>query len=75
MNGADPETVTVGNDFPAANPLFHLVSATTTSARVAIAGGSYADGRNAVTLKVGKPVTLENTADGTRYTLVLQAPA
>jgi hypothetical protein len=25
-----------------------------------------------LTLKVGKPVTLVNTADGTRYTLVLQ---
>lgn len=75
VNGGAPETVTVGNDFPAANPLFHLVSATTTSARVAIAGGSYADGRNTVTLKAGKPVTLQNTADGTRYSLVFEPPA
>jgi hypothetical protein len=75
VNGAAAETVAVGSDFPAANPLFHLVSATTTSAKVAIAGGSYADGRSAVTLKVGKPVTLQNTADGTRYTLVLEPPA
>jgi hypothetical protein len=75
VNDAAAETVTVGSDFPAANPLFHLVSATTTSAKVSIAGGSYADGRHAVTLKVGKPVTLRNTADGTRYTLVLESPA
>jgi hypothetical protein len=75
INGGDPATVAVGTDFPADNPLFHLVSATTTTARVGIAGGSYADGRNTVTLKVGKPVTLQNTADGTRYTLVLQPPA
>ena len=75
VNRAAAETVTVGTDFPAANPLFHLVSATTTSAKVSIAGGSYADGRSAVTLKVGKPVTLQNTADGTRYTLVLEPPA
>jgi serine/threonine-protein kinase len=74
VNGATAETVSVGNDFPTANPLFHLVSATTTSAKVAIARGSYADGRSAVTLKVGKPVTLQNTADGTRYTLVLEPP-
>ena len=74
VNGAPAETVGVGNDFPASNPLFHLVSATTTSARVSIAGGSYADGRNTVTLRPGKPVTLQNTADGTRYTLVLQRP-
>jgi hypothetical protein len=38
---------------------------------VAIAGGSYASGSQTLTLKVNKPVTLVNTADGTRYTLKL----
>ncbi|HEY2543752.1 MAG TPA: hypothetical protein VGH92_11965 [Gaiellaceae bacterium] len=72
--------VTVNTDFPtsgavfsqAGSPLFHLLSLTTKSAKVAIAGGSYADGAAALTLTVGKPVTLQNTADGTRYTLLLE---
>ena len=72
--------VTVDMDFPtsgtifsqAGAPLFHLVSLTQKSAKVAIAGGSYADGAPAITLTVGKPVTLQNTADGTRYTLLLE---
>jgi hypothetical protein len=48
------------------------VSLTQKSAKVAIAGGSYADGAPAMTLTVGTPVTLQNTADGTRYTLLLE---
>lgn len=72
-------TVAVGSDFPqatsadpSATPLFHLVSLTSTSAKVSIVGGSYSSGAASVTLKVNKPVTLMNTADGTRYTLVLK---
>jgi hypothetical protein len=73
-------SVTVGSDFPTAGtvfdqagaPLFHLVSLTQKSAKVAIAGGSYADGAPALSLTVGTPVTLQNTADGTRYTLLLE---
>jgi hypothetical protein len=73
-------SVTVDTDFPtsgtvfsqAGAPLFHLVSLTQKSAKVAIAGGSYADGAPAMTLTVGTPVTLQNTADGTRYTLLLE---
>src|SRR5205823_6305970 len=34
-------------------------------------GGSYASGAPTLTLTVDKPVTLVNTADGTRYTLTL----
>jgi hypothetical protein len=71
VNGAS-ESVTTGAGFPAASPVFQLVSLTTTTARVSVAGGSYASGAPTLTLKVGKPVTLVNTADGTRYTLVLQ---
>jgi hypothetical protein len=71
INDAPAATVSVGSDFPTDNPMFHLLAATSVSAKVTIAGGSYADGRAAVTLRVGKPVTLENTADGTRYKLVL----
>ncbi len=74
-------SVTVGTDFPLAgvvfqqagnSALFHLVSLTQKSAKVAIAGGSYANGAPALTLTVGTPLTLQNTASGTRYTLLLE---
>ncbi|HEY2072839.1 MAG TPA: hypothetical protein VGG88_04615 [Gaiellaceae bacterium] len=73
-------SVLVATDFPtsgtvydqAGAPLFHLLSLTQKTAKVTIAGGSYADGAPALTLTVGKPVTLQNTADGTKYTLVLE---
>src|SRR5581483_4339753 len=72
--------VQVGSDFPTAGvvfsqvgaPLFHLLSLTQKAAKVTIAGGSYANGAAALTLTVGQPVTLQNTADGTRYTLLLE---
>jgi hypothetical protein len=72
-------SVAVGNDFPDASPtdptiqpLFHLVSVTAHSAKISIVGGSYANGAPAVTLTENKPVTLMNTADGTRYKLILK---
>lgn len=74
-------SVPVGTDFPLAgvvfqqagnSALFHLVSLTQRSAKVAIAGGSYANGAPALTLTVGTPLTLQNTASGTRYTLLLE---
>jgi hypothetical protein len=72
-------TVSVGTDFPQpstsdpnATPLFHLVSLTATTAKIAIAGGSYTSGASTVTLRVNKPVTLMNTADGSRYKLILK---
>ena len=70
INGA-PETVSVGKEFPAASPVFHLVSLTRSSAKISIAGGSLASGAPTVTLTKGKPLTLMNTADGTRYELRL----
>jgi hypothetical protein len=72
-------TVAVGTDFPTASttdpsivPLFHLISATAHTAKISIVGGSYASGAPAVTLRENKPVTLMNTADGTRYKLILK---
>lgn len=80
LNG-DLMSVTVNTDFPTSGTvfsrigsLFHLESLTKTAAKVTIVGGSYADGAPALTLTLGKPVTLQNTADGTRYTLVLEPP-
>ena len=72
-------SVAVGNDFPDASstdpsiqPVFHLVSLSAHAAKISIAGGSYASGAPTVTLQENKPVTLMNTADGTRYTLILK---
>jgi len=72
-------SVSVATQFPLSGPifdrvgaLFELVSLTKTTAKVTIVGGSYADGAPALTLRVGKAVTLQNTADGTRYTLLLE---
>lgn len=67
------QIVTVGTDFPAAAPVFHLVALTRTSAKIAIVGGSYASGATTITLKKGKTLTLENTSDGSRYVLKLIA--
>ena len=72
-------SVSLGTDFPTSGTLysrsgalFHLVSLTGTTAKIAIAGGSYADGAATVTLQVKKALTLQNTADGTKYTLILE---
>lgn len=70
VNGVQ-ESITTGGTFPSANPMFQLVSLTATAAKVTVIGGSYASGASTLTLTVGKPVTLVNTADGTRYKLIL----
>jgi hypothetical protein len=65
------ESVSVNSTFPAADPVFKLVSVSATSAKVAIDGGTYATGASSITLRKGQAVTLVNTADGTRYRVVL----
>jgi hypothetical protein len=70
VNGVK-ELVSVGANFPAANPLFHLVSVSDHSVKISVAGGALANGEGSVTLKEGEPVTLMNTSDGTRYKIQL----
>jgi hypothetical protein len=72
VNGV-AERVAVGATFPRSNPIFRLVRATQTTVDVSIVGGSYTSGQSTVTLSKGKPVTLMNSADGTRYELRLLA--
>jgi hypothetical protein len=67
------EGVDLKEDFPTDSPLFHLVSLTKRAAKISVAGGSLASGAPTLTLRRGKPLTLVNTADGTRYRLVLVA--
>jgi hypothetical protein len=70
VNGA-VQNVRVTAKFPAADPVFVLASLQKTSAKVGIAGGSLSTGTSTVKLLLGKRVTLMNTADGTRYVLLL----
>lgn len=70
VNGAS-QSVQVGSQFPTSDPAFRLVSLTATTAKVGIAGGTFENGGQTVTLKKNKPLTLMNTADGMRYVLRL----
>jgi hypothetical protein len=70
VNGTS-ELVDLGKTFPSSDPVFRLVALTRTTARIGIAGGSLSTGEGTTNLTKGKKVTLMNTADGTRYQLVL----
>jgi hypothetical protein len=74
INGVS-EDVQIGGAFPTAQPYFKLVSLESGEARIGIAGGSLAGGDQTVALVKGKKLTLQNTADGTRYELVLVSTA
>ena len=71
VNGTS-ELVDVGKTFPSSDPVFRLFSLTRTTVKIwHLAGGSLSSGDGTTTLTKGKKVTLMNTADGTRYELVL----
>ena len=70
VNGTS-ELVELGKTFPSSDPVFRLVALTRTMARIGIAGGSLSTGQGTTNLTKGKKVTLMNTADGTRYQLIL----
>jgi hypothetical protein len=76
VNGVS-ESVAPGTEFPLEDPIFMLVSTASDgkSVQIGVAGGEYADGKDTITLKLGKPLTLQNTADGSRYELVLETVA
>ena len=63
--------VGVKQEFPAKAPLFHLLSLTKKTAKISVVGGSLAGGGQTLTLRRGTPLTLVNTADGTRFRLEL----
>jgi hypothetical protein len=72
VNGV-AQSVQVGGVFPSSDPFFKLVKLTRKGAQISIAGGSLANGAPTVTLTKSKPLTLQNTSDGTRYVLRLLA--
>jgi hypothetical protein len=70
VNGKKAE-VPLGQSFPEGSPVFRLAGFAPGSVKIAIVGGSLADGSETLTLKRKHAVTLVNTADGTRYELEL----
>lgn len=62
-----------GMKFPTSDPLFVLVAEKpgSKSVVVGIAGGAYSGGGKTTTLRVGRPLTLVNTATGARYRISL----
>jgi hypothetical protein len=74
VNGV-AEDVAVEASFPKDEPTFVLVSIAKdgTSVQIGIAGGQYATGGSTMTLGLGKKITLQNTADGSRYELELRS--
>jgi hypothetical protein len=69
VNG-EPEALVVKAVFPTSEPMFVLASLKDKQARIGIAGGSLKNGKTVV-LKMGKKLTLVDTATGARYTLDL----
>jgi hypothetical protein len=69
------ETVSVNGTFPGNEDIFRVVSIAKDgkSAKIAVVGGAYDSGQATATLKMGEKLTLVNTADGTRYLIVLKA--
>jgi hypothetical protein len=75
VNGATAETVQKDGAFPTQEPIFKLVSITKKGAKIGVVGGNYATGEQTVDLTLGKKLTLMNTADGTRYVILLVSVA
>ena len=74
VNGV-AEDVAVEAAFPEDEPTFVLVKVAKSgkAVEIGIAGGEYADGGETITLALGKKITLQNTADGSRWELELLA--
>lgn len=72
VNG-ERQTIEPGAVFPAADPVFVLVSEQpkSKSVVVGVVGGAYAGGSKTTKLRVGKPLTLVNTATGAKYKITL----
>ena len=63
------QVIEPGAKFPSSDPLFVLVAEKpgAKSVVIGIAGGAYSGGGKTTTLRVGRPLTLVNTATGARY--------
>ncbi len=74
VNGVD-EQLSKGTAFPASDPLFRLVAITGKNVKIGLVSGSFSDGQDTVTVKVGKTVTLVSQPDGIRYVIKLVSVA
>jgi hypothetical protein len=74
VNG-ERQAIQPGGTFPSADPVFVLVAEhpDSKSIEIGVVGGAYSSGSKTTKLKVGKPLTLVNTATGARYRIVLVA--
>ncbi len=70
VNGVE-ETLSKGTPFPESDPLFKIVSISAGSAKIGLVSGSFSNGKETVTVKVGKTVTLVSQPDGVRYVIKL----
>lgn len=72
-NGAC-EVVPVKGTFPGSEDIFRVVSIAKDgkSVKIGVVGGAYDSGQGTATLKQGEKLTLVNTAEGTRYVLLLK---
>ncbi len=69
------QQISVDGTFPNGEDIFRLVSIAKDgkSVKVGVVGGSYDSGQSTADLKLGDKLTLVNTADGTRYVIVLKS--
>ena len=63
------ETVDVKGTFPESDPLFRLVSVSSSSVKVGLVSGQFNNGKKTITIKLGKSVTLVSQPDGVRYVI------
>lgn len=64
------QQLTLKDVFPKDTPTFVLVALTRSAAKIGVAGGAFSSGKT-LPLKLGKQVTLVDTATGVRYALKL----
>lgn len=65
------ETVSVGEEFPASDPTFTLVSLTLEGATIGVVQGMFETGEATIEIEVGEEVTLVAAPDSTQYVVKL----
>lgn len=70
VNGTS-ETVSVGSEFPTADPTFVLVSVGSDSAVIGLVSGTFEGGQSTMELAVGQEIEFVADPDNTHYTLTL----
>jgi hypothetical protein len=74
VNGSS-EDVAVGDEFPAGDPAFRLVSVTSRAAKIGLVSGSFSTGSETIEIAVGETLILIAETDGTRYVVRLESVA